>query len=165
MRVMADGEITCYVQIMARNHRSNRHYATAKSFAQCNNIWNNVIMFKGKHTTGFAQSSWYFIKDQQRTVAVACRAHGFPVAGWWHNWHRAHRFGNDGGYVAFFGQHVVHHACAGQATCVGPRMTVSAAITVERRDMFGTRQQRPCDVAAKRRLAANAGGPEPRTVK
>lgn len=140
VRVVPDGEVARDVQIVPRDDPGDGEHAAAKRLAENHDVGFDPVVVEGEHAACFAKTRRDFIHDQQRTVLAARGLHRLPVARRGHDWNGAHRFGDDGGHIAFAGKRVFDHFRTGQCAGFRARMAVGAVVAMEWSDVFRARQ-------------------------
>ena len=146
MGIVTNRKVAANIQLLPGDTRSNGQDTTTQSLSNGDNVRDDFIVLKRKHATGFPQTGWYFIHDQQGAEFVAGRTYGLPESGRRNVGHRSHWLGYYSGDITLATQYILDHLRAGQLTHIWPAVPVRAAIAGKWRDVFGTRQQRPCDV-------------------
>ena len=61
---MAERGVRRYIEAGARNHRRQRHDATAETFAEHDNIRDDVVVLEGEEFSGAAERDGNLVEDQ-----------------------------------------------------------------------------------------------------
>ena len=74
--VSKHGVICKFEKVLLRRHNSTDGHSSAKRFAECENVWNNAVMFKSKPFSGASHSALDLVKNEQGTYFGTTGAQG-----------------------------------------------------------------------------------------
>src|SRR3954469_9437337 len=149
---MAERFIAHHVEVIASDECGERKDSTAEPFADHEHVRNNAVMFAGENFPRPTKADRHFIEYQERAMLVACGPDFLPIILRRNKRSAANGFGDDGGNVPLFLEHVLDVICALQIT--GFAAFEWAMAIIRRRHVLAAGEQRS-DPGAEDCFAAN----------